>query len=319
MTLPIGPVIGILADNLRLRGSVLPIPARRSTSWARQLGLPVGGPTVLYSGQMVQLIPYIEAMVAIEERLGGSPLARLAPLGRRLNRVVSLVPLMARPPGRAVAEYDRILVDVATLLSRAGVAFGALYADDLYTGALAHDLGADEAVAVQARRIQQVLRRYKVREVITVDPHTTHMLRTVFPRILPDFAVAVRSYLEVLAERPLAVPAPLPGVRTLHDACVFARYESVVEEPRRLLAQTGLRVLEPEAAGRLTECCGGPAESLFPARARAIAGQRVAQLRRAAPDAITMCPLCLVNLRRAADGALGLEDISSVLRRATGG
>ncbi len=40
MPLATRDVVGILADNLRLRGSVLPIPARRATGWARELGLP---------------------------------------------------------------------------------------------------------------------------------------------------------------------------------------------------------------------------------------------------------------------------------------
>ena len=35
MSLPIGQVIGLLSDNLRLRGSVFPIPSRRVTGWSR--------------------------------------------------------------------------------------------------------------------------------------------------------------------------------------------------------------------------------------------------------------------------------------------
>ncbi len=46
MTLPAGDVIALLTDNLRLRGSVVPLPTRRSTRWTRGLGLPRGGPTV---------------------------------------------------------------------------------------------------------------------------------------------------------------------------------------------------------------------------------------------------------------------------------
>ena len=57
MPLPTRDVVGILADNLRLRGSVLPIPARRATRWARELDLPRGGETVLYTGMMYQLVP----------------------------------------------------------------------------------------------------------------------------------------------------------------------------------------------------------------------------------------------------------------------
>jgi hypothetical protein len=33
-----------------------------------------------------------------------------------------------------------------------------------------------------------------------------------------------------------------------------------------------------------------------------------------APDCVTMCPICLVNLRKAADGTLRVRDISEYLR-----
>ena len=52
MSVPIGATLGIFADNTRLRKSVLPLSARKATAWARGLNLPVGGETVLYTGQM---------------------------------------------------------------------------------------------------------------------------------------------------------------------------------------------------------------------------------------------------------------------------
>ena len=313
MPLPVRDVVGILADNLRLRGSVLPIPARRATAWARDLGIPRGGETVLYTGQMYQLIPYIERLVRLEQRLGDSPLARFSGVARRANRLVNGVAVVARPGASERAEYDRIPANVARLLQKSGVAFGYLYEDDLYSGALAHDLGADEAVAAHARRVGGVLRKRGVREVITLDPHTTTMLRTVYPKLVEGYDVRVRSYLEVLAERGLPVGVPLSGTVTIHDSCVYARYEGIVDEPRRLLASAGLTVAEPENAGQWTWCCGGPAESLFPATAAALAGKRVEQLRAVAPDCVTMCPICLVNLRKAANGTMRLRDISDHL------
>ena len=313
MPLPVRDVVGILVDNLRLRGSVLPIPARRATAWARDLGIPRGGETVLYTGQMYQLIPYIERLVRLEQRLGDSPLARFSGVARRANRLVNGVAVVARPGASERAEYDRIPANVARLLQKSGVAFGYLYEDDLYSGALAHDLGADEAVAAHARRVAGVLRKHGVRDVITLDPHTTTMLRTVYPKLVEGYDVRVRSYLEVLAERGLPVGVPLSGTVTIHDSCVYARYEGIVDEPRRLLASAGLTVAEPENAGQWTWCCGGPAESLFPATAAALAGKRVEQLRAVAPDCVTMCPICLVNLRKAANGTMRLRDISDHL------
>jgi Fe-S oxidoreductase len=318
MALPTGDVIGILGDNLRLRGSVLPIPKRSASHWARGLRLPRGGETVLYTGQMIQLIPYIERLVKMEERLGDSPLERFTPLGRRLNRLVNLSAFMGRPRARDRAEYDRILVDVAMLLRRAGVDFGYLYEDDLYSGALAWDLGLEAIVAEHARRVYGVLAKHGVEQVITVDPHTTHMLRTVYPRLVEGYDLRVSSYLELLAERELPVKTRLGDELVLHDSCVFARFENVVEQPRQLLAASGVTIREPENAGRLTWCCGGPAESLYPEKALAQARRRVEQLRAVAPEGVTMCPLCLVNLQKAAGDTMPFRDISHYLARASG-
>jgi Fe-S oxidoreductase len=301
MALPTRDVVGILVDNLRLRGSVLPIPAAAATRWARELDLPRGGQTVLYTGLMYQLIPYIERLVALEQLLGDTPLARLTGLGRRINRVINGVAFVPGPSARERAEYDRVPANVARLLRSAGVEFGYLYEDDLYAGALAYDLGADKEVAAHARRVAGLLRRHGVREIITIDPHTTNMLRSVYPKLVEGYDVRVRTYLEVLAERDLAFAAPADRRVVIHDPCVYARYENVVEPPRQLLAAAGIEVAEPESSGELTWCCGGPAEALYPAKAAAVAASRVAQLRTAACDCVTMCPICLVNLRKAAD------------------
>ncbi len=318
MPLPTGEVIGILGDNLRLRGSVLPIPPRKSTRWARGLGLPRGGATVLYTGQMYQIIPYIEAMVQVEQRIADTPLTRYAALGRHVNRFVNITALMTHPSRKVRAAYDETLRNIARLLQQAGAEFGYLYEDDLYSGALAHDMGLDEVVAEHARRVVGILRAHGVKNVITVDPHTTTMLRTVYPTVVPGLDIGVRSYLEVLASHDPPVRKKLDGTVAIHDSCVYARYENVVQEPRRLLRDAGLTVAEPEYAGLGTWCCGGPVESLYPVKAVAVARTRVSQLQAVSDQAVTMCPLCLVNLRKAADVDLHVDDISYYLVRAYG-
>ena len=106
MPLPTGDVIGILADNLRLRKSVLPLSTKVATKWTEGLGLPRGGETVLYTGMMYQLIPYIEGLVKAETKLGDSWLAKCTGLGRRVNRLVNISAFMARPSAeeRAVLQ-----------------------------------------------------------------------------------------------------------------------------------------------------------------------------------------------------------------------
>jgi Fe-S oxidoreductase len=316
MPLPTGDVIGILADNLRLRKSVLPISKKNATAWARGLNLPRGGQTVLYTGMMYQLIPYIEGLVNAEKRLGDSSLAKLTSFGRKMNRVVNVSAFMARPSAELRAVYNQVPINVAALLKQAGVEFGYLYEDDLYSGALAHDLGADEVVTDHARKVDEVFKKHGVRNVITIDPHTTNMLRSVYPRLLPDYDVQVKSYLEVLADKDLAPRTTLAGDLAIHDPCVFARYENIIDEPRKLLAAAGMTVREPEKSGRMTWCCGGPIESLYPEKAFANAQKSAEQLKTAAPEVVTMCPMCFVNLSDAAPEGTTFNDISHYLRRA---
>ena len=246
MPLPTGDVIGILGDNLRLRRSVLPISKATATSWTRGLDLPRGGETVLYTGMMYQLIPYIEGLVRAEERLGDSWLAKWTGLGRKVNQVVNISAFMAWPSAEEKASYNQVPINVVYLLREAGVEFGALYEDDLYSGALAYDLGLDDVVAEHARLVHAAFKKHGVKTVITIDPHTTTMLRSVYPKLLDGYDVEVRSYLEVLAERLHAsggITAERPNAPVgvaIHDSCVFARYEGLVDEPRELLAAAGV-------------------------------------------------------------------------------
>jgi Fe-S oxidoreductase len=305
-----------LADNLRLRRSVLPISKRSATRWARGLDLPRGGETVLYTGMMYQLIPYIEGLVEKEKSFGDSFLARFTGLGRSINKIMSVSAFMVRPSSKLRDEYNQVPIEVAALLRKAGVDFGYLYEDDLYSGALAYDLGTDETVAEHARKVYAMLKRRGVKTVITIDPHTTNMLRSVYPKFIPNYDIQARTYLEVLAERDLIPTQALGDEVVLHDPCVFARYEGIVEQPRQLLAAAGVTVNEPARAGRMTWCCGGPVESLYPEKAEANAKKRVSQLREAGTEVVTMCPMCLINLGNAASDGMKFCDISHYLYRA---
>jgi Fe-S oxidoreductase len=235
-----------------------------------------------------------------------------------MNRVVNVSAFMARPSADLRTTYDQVPIDVAGLLRAAGVDFGYLYEDDLYTGALAYDLGSDEAVAEHAKRVHEVFKKHGVKTVITIDPHTTNMLRSVYPKLLSGYDLEVRTYLEVLAEKEMPLTNALQGDIAIHDPCVFARYEGIIDQPRQLLAATGLTVKEPEKSGRMTWCCGGPVESLYPEKAHANAVKRAEQLRETAPEVVTMCPMCLINLGGAAGPEMTINDISHYLKRAHG-
>jgi hypothetical protein len=314
MPLPIGNVLGVLVDNLTKRKSVVPLSRSRATGWAEGLDIPMGGGTVIYTGHMYQLMPAIMAMEKQTSRFEDSWVGYFFGVGRMINKAVNVSRFMARTSQQEQEKFNSLLRKIVCLLRAADVKFGYLYGEELYTGALIHDQGMCEAFEDHARKVYEVFKRHGIMRVITMDPHTTDMLRTVYPKIIEGYRLEVKSYLEVLAERDIEPQKELDLDLVIHDSCVYARYEGIVNEPRRLLEKAGARIIEPEYAGKMTYCCGGPVESLFPSKAHSIAENRLDQLMEVGNNVTTMCPICLINLKGAVGGKnVSVKDISEYL------
>jgi len=317
MSLPKKAVLGILTDNLSRRRSVLPLSRNVATEWARGLDIPRGGKTVLYTGHMYQLIPFIGAMADQMKAFEDSWVTSLMDYGRLVNKVINISSFMTRAKNEERQAQNRTLRSIAMLLRESGVQFGYLYDEELYSGALVYDQGVDKVFLSHARVVQKMLADHGVKKAITVDPHTTNMLRHVYPEVLDGFGLEVQSYLEVLVERNSEIKQQLDGRVIVHDSCVYARHEGIIEQPRDMLKRTGLTVESPELSGSLTHCCGGPIESLFPKKAHAIAEKRIEQLAATGDNIVTMCPICLVNLKHAAgEDNIKIKDISEYFAEA---
>ena len=245
MPLATGDVIGILGDNLRLRSSVLPLSRRRCRPGGREgLGLPRGGETVLYTGDDVPAHPLHRGSRqgrAAPRRLAARQAGPAWLAGSTASSTSSA--FMARP----VREGARSLRPGARstwshLLRAAGVEFGVLYEDDLYSGALAYDLGLDEVFADHARRVAAMLRRHGVRRADHDRPaHHERCCEASTRRYLPAStsrcSAISRCWRARASARTDTAPAASRAGVALHDSCVFARYEGMVDEPRELLAR----------------------------------------------------------------------------------
>ena len=154
MPLPTKDILGILADNLNQRKSVLPISTAAATRWAKGLDLPKGGKTILYTGHLYQLIPIIDAMSGQMAKFENSPLMKYFGLGRNVNKLINMTFFMGMMASKdEQKDYDRMLRNIALLLKKAKVDFGYLYGEELYSGALVYDEGIDGSFAKHARRV----------------------------------------------------------------------------------------------------------------------------------------------------------------------
>jgi Fe-S oxidoreductase len=315
----VGSVLGILNDNFEKRKTVFSVSRESLTSWAKDLKIKKGTETIIYTGHMYQLMPITKSATSIYENFEESSLMKFAPVGRFINKFVDLSSMSkyaAKPERKEEERFNKCLQNIYQLLKCAGIDAGYLYEDELYVGTLLYDNGIDDPLVNQAKTLNKILKNNNVRNIITVDPHTTHMLRTVYKKILPDFDYNIKNYIEVLFEKKIKPQNKLDITVAIHDSCVLARYEEVIEEPRALLKNAGLNYVEPELSRKLTHCCGGPIESLFPKKAKEIASKRAKDLLSCSNVVTTMCPICLLNLKESTPAKDNFLDLSEILIKA---
>lgn len=306
-------VVRLIEDNMRRYGLPIPAPREAIYSWAKPLGLPSKGPVMLYTGALYQLTPYIASTVEQLSSLEGS---RISGIALRLSGILSslgVTGVIVRPKDEIASTVERVLRAIVGMLKSTGVEVAYPYEDDMYSGVLLYDLGLDDLFKEHAIRVFKALKSRGAELLITVDPHTTHIMRSVYPKYVEGYDLKVKSYLEVLAERGFKPPRVAGGRVVIHDPCLYARFENVLEQPRRLLRDSGFEVLEPRRSGRLTYCCGGPIEGLTPRMAKMIARVRLSELKERHNRIVTLCPICYSNLRAVAEGDVEIVDIALLL------
>lgn len=304
----IPPQVELARALERAVGNPLGVGEGVCSRWASGLGLRRGGPVVLYTGCLYQLMAYASSLVEIYRRLG--PLAGPAlSLGRRFPRILALASkLLVRGDPVVEAYARRALRSVVEILRRSGVDFGYLYEGDIYSGIYLYELGLEDLFAERARRVHRILAREGVRRVITVDPHTTYVLREVYPRYVEGFSVEAVHYLELVG----SAAKRGRGRVVIHDSCYMTRKLGLLGAVRRSIE--GIEYVEPKNSGASTLCCGGPVEGISPGLALGIALRRASELASAGGERVAvMCPICFVNLRRgfrAAGKELPLRDVA---------
>ena len=213
------------------------------TGWAHGKNMPRQGATVLLTARMYQMLPYViqETELVDSARpllplLSVKAFAKMAAMGNAMAGE-TLVRLKARRAKDIQRKGDTALAGILSALRRAGQEPAYLYENEPYSGVLLYDLGLEDEIAPHVRKVYQQLKKQGVRQVITVDPHTTYMLREVYPKYVLNFDFQVKHYLEYLAESTENVTAPepsdLPDDFILHDSCVMTRDLDIIEQGAR--------------------------------------------------------------------------------------
>ncbi len=298
-------IIAILANNVRKTMSPFGIPKSMVNGWWKEESLPRNGETLLVTGLMYQLVPFIETATTWLARYEDAKWAEYLPYSRFVPPRLSGLGLAMITPAEAKRKAAGHLKNIVKAMRASGRRFGYQPELDEYSGILLYDLGDQEGFVRHAKRVAARLKGAGVTSIVTVDPHTTYALKVLYPKYA-DASFEVRAYFEDLN----LSGAHAGETLSIHDPCFYGRYLELSGASRKALGNLGYACADARRSGLFTSCCGGPAESISPKLASRIGAKRVEALGGSGERIVTMCPICLHNLEKA--GA-DVTDLSTVL------
>jgi len=149
---------------------------------------------------------------------------------------------------------------LARILHDAGVSFGLLFEGERSAGNDVRRAGEEGLFEMLVEQNMEALRDADFTAIFTTDPHSLHTLRNEYPDYGLDKPVYhyTELLLELVASGTLPLRPTLRGTRvTYHDPCYLARYNGIIDPPRKLIEATGAELVEMPRHGANTFCCGG--------------------------------------------------------------
>ncbi len=298
-------IIEILADNVRKTRNPFGLNKTGLNSWWKNSNVNQTGDTLLFTGLMYQLVPYIKATTKYLEKYEDTPKADYIRYGKRIPKPLVNLGLKIISSKEDKKYFNTLLCNIVKILRSSDVSFAYNPELDEYSGVLLYDMGDQESFVTHAEYVANKLQDAGIRKLITVDPHTTYAVKVLYPKYT-GISFEVQTYFELARLK----GGDSSSEVTLHDPCFYGRYLELADGPKDLLTGLGVSCDPINTSGAFTSCCGGPAESISPKLAEEVGKRRVAELQATGRPIVAMCPICLANLQKA--GA-EVEDLSSVL------
>jgi Fe-S oxidoreductase/nitrate reductase gamma subunit len=230
------------------------------------------------------------------------------------------------------AAYDernkKVARAFAKLMKKAGVDFAVLGFDEMCCGETARRMGHEYLFQEFAKQNIETFGTVKFKRVVTACPHCFNTLKNEYPQMGGDFKVM--HYTELLAELSLPVASAngngIHGNVTYHDSCYLGRYNNIYKQPRELLNNADVNLVEMARSGENSFCCGGGGGQMWletDANTR-INHRRLADSMDAKADVVaTACPYCLLMFddairSKGVGEQIKVMDIAEVLERQIG-
>lgn len=190
------------------------------------------------------------------------------------------------------------------IMNQAGISFAVLGNEEKNSGDTARRLGNEYLYQELAQGNIAQFQKYKVKKIVTIDPHAYNTFKNEYPDFGLESDVEVFHHTELIAhwiqEGRIKPVKEVKERITYHDPCYLGRHNGVYNSPRQVLAGIpGVEVVEMERSGPNSMCCGagGGLMWLEESEGLRVNVKRTEQALELKPTMIgTACPYCLTMM-----------------------
>ena len=209
----------------------------------------------------------------------------------------------------------------AEILNHAGVDYAVLGKDETCTGDSARRAGNEYLFFELATANVEIFDEIKPQKIITTCPHCLHTIQNEYPSFGGEYEVVHHTQLinELMSEGKLKLDVgswmvaaensqpPTSNIKppkiTFHDACYLGRQNNIIDEPRKVLKDLSVPVVEMPRNGAQSFCCGAGGAQMWKEEehgTEAVNANRFQEAQETNAEILAVgCPFCMVMMNDA--------------------
>ena len=210
------------------------------------------------------------------------------------------------------------------ILNVAQVNFGVLGTEESSSGDAAKRAGNEFLFQMQAMMNIEVINAYNVKRIVTTCPHSYNTIKNEYKGLGGEYDVFHHTEFiaNLINDGKLLVKGDLNGKKiTYHDPCYLGRANNIYDNPREVIKQLGVELVEMKRSRRKSFCCGAGGAQMFKEPEKGTQDININRTEEAlslSPDFIaTACPFCNTmmtdGVKSVNEGAAEVKDIAELI------
>jgi len=216
---------------------------------------------------------------------------------------------------------------LAVILDAAGVNYAVLGEREQCTGDSARRAGNEYLFYELALANVEMLNEVAPKRIVTTCPHCLHTLKNEYPAFGGHYEVIHHTQFidELISSGKLpmkegAEESLVSTSTTFHDPCYLGRQNGILEEPRQVLQELGVDMVEMPRHGQQSFCCGAGGAQMWKEEEEGqerVNANRFQEAAATGADTLAVgCPFCMIMLtdaRKDANSEMEVLDVAEIV------